>query len=145
MLSASELTYGRHPQLRCNHSIEDAWRSTALDMAQDRRADLETQSLGMFLEVSGHSIGIVLSALGNDDDRVALPTAVSGANLLGNGFGMDRNFRNDDGLGAARDAGDECEVAGVAAHHFDEKNTLVRRRGNPQPVDCFNGDVDRRG
>ena len=44
---------------------------------------------------------------------------------------------------AARDPAHHCDPAGVAAHHLDDHDAVVRLRGRVQSVDRLGGDPDR--
>ena len=61
----------------------------------------------------------------------------------GDHLGLDLGLRDDDRLGAARDARHQRQVAAVAPHHLDQERALVRRGRDLQAVDRLERDVQR--
>jgi hypothetical protein len=50
---------------------------------------------------------------------------------------------DEDDVGAARDPAHDGDPAGVAAHHLDDHDAVVRLGGRVQAVDRLRGDEDR--
>ena len=56
---------------------------------------------------------------------------------------VERDLGNQDRVGAAGDAGVQRDPAGVAAHHFDDHDALVRFGRRVQPIDGVGREGDR--
>ena len=76
-----------------------------------------------------------LGAFGDDDDAELRAERLALANRGRDLFGIVGNLRQQDHVGAAGDAGLQRDPAGVAAHHFDDHDALVRFRRRVQPID----------
>ena len=85
-----------------------------------------------------------LVALADDDDREVLAAVVPLLEQRAGGLDGDRLLGDQDHVGAAGDPGVERDPAGVAAHHLDDHDAVVRLRGRVQPVDRLGRDGDGR-
>ena len=84
-----------------------------------------------------------LAALADDDDREVLAARVPPLDLVAHLVEVDRPLRDQDHVGAAGDAAVHGDPAGVAAHHLDDHDAVVRLGGRVQPVDRLGADRDR--
>jgi len=139
-----EMFDGGSSEPSCNHAIKYAGCSAPLNVAERRHPQFETQALRMFEEIMPQAFHVVLRTFGYDDDGVALAPLVSRADLIGNAFGVEFDFGDDDRFGAAGDSGDQRKVAAIAPHYFDQKNALVGRCRHSKAVDRFQCDVQCR-
>ena len=69
------------------------------------------------------------------------PQLLALADALGDLLEVERDLRDQDDVGAAGDAGVERNPAGVAAHHLDHHDAVVRLGGRVQPVDGVGGEA----
>ena len=107
---------------RSVNSVAAGRRSASLDIAQDRRADVNSADR---LNALGHLAGIS-HAFGIDDDIVLLAVLT----MLGNGlhdldFIIVVSLRNDNRLRAVGNAAPERNVARIPAHDLDHTALLV--------------------
>ena len=82
--------------------------------------------------------------LGDHDDAEMRAPSIALAQPLGDDADVEGNLRDQDGVGAARDARVERNPSGVAAHHFDDHDALVRFGGRVQAIDRVGREVDGR-
>ena len=84
-----------------------------------------------------------LGAFGRDHDAEVFAAGVAQADQFGDLIDIDRDFRNQNDVGAAGDAAVERDPSGMAPHDFDDDNAVVRFGGGVDAVDGAGGDVDR--
>ncbi len=89
------------------------------------------------------------AALADDDDREVLAARVPAADAVGDFLEVDRLLRDEDHVGAARDAARDCDPPGMASHDLDHHHAVVRLGRRVQPVDRLrrdrNGGVESEG
>ena len=148
----------RRPRMR-SRGVGDA---AALDVAEHRRARLHA---GARLDLLGHGVadGAVLDpdvaelvdlalvgdagqlgALAGDDHREVLAARLAALDRGGDVVVDDRLLGDEDVVGAAGDAGEERDPAGVAAHRLDDDDPVVRLGGRVAAVDRVGRDRDGR-
>ena len=72
-----------------------------------------------------------------------LPDFLALANAAADVLDSERNFRNQNNVGAACDAGFERDPATVAAHHFNHHHAMMRGCGGVNLIDCIRDGVKR--
>src|SRR5258708_3164636 len=144
VLAARELLDGAHREARREQPSERSGRGGALHGAELRDAQVEPEASAVLLEVLREARGVVLRALGDDDERVRLAAAVRALEIVGDGLGIDLGLGHDDGVRAARDARHEREVPALATHDLEQERAPVRGGRDAQPVDGLERDVERR-
>ncbi|MNT58965.1 hypothetical protein D3C72_1964370 [compost metagenome] len=72
------------------------------------------------------------------DDGVFFAFRDTGFDFVNQVFTAELDFRHYDELAATSNGRRQGQVAAVTAHHFNDGNTLVRRRGVTQTVNRFN-------
>ena len=82
-------------------------------------------------------------SLGHHHDGEPPPAGLAVADLAANGLDVVRDLGDQDGVGAARDAGVKRDPPGVATHHLDGEDPLVGLGGGMEPADGVGGDGDR--
>src|SRR5262249_16671431 len=85
-----------------------------------------------------------LAAFADDDDREVLAARVASPDLGADLVEVDRLLRDQDHVGAARDAAHHGDPAGVPTHHLDHHHAVVRLGRRVQAVDRLPADVHRR-
>ena len=83
-----------------------------------------------------------IRALRDDDDAELGAPGVALAQPLRDDRDVERNLRDQNRVGAAGHAGVERDPAGVAAHHLDDHDAVVRLGGGVQPIDGVGREVD---
>ena len=86
--------------------------------------------------------GAAPSATTTIENLRAAPLALG--DRRGDRLELERDLRDQDGVGARRRAGAEGDPPGVAAHHLDDDHAAVRRGRREQPVDALRGEARRR-
>ena len=142
----------------CQDAVVGGWGAAALDVAKHRGAhvvssagfDLVADDLPdavegfvpefvffAFAKVHGSFLG--QSAFGNADDAVLLPHLESAFHCLANISDIERHFGNHGVVRTASHAGMQRNPANVAAHDFNNQNTVVGFRRGVQPVNGVGG------
>ena len=101
--------------------------SASVNLCSQRLSGAWTQ---VFLKIAGK-----LDSLCYCNDREALAAMLSGANVLPQLRDGKRDLRNQDDVRASGKSCMQRNPAGVAAHHLDQHDALVRFRGAVQLVD----------
>ena len=91
-----------------------------------------------------HRAALRIRALRHDDDAELRAPLVALAQPLRRRGDVERDLGNQDRVGAAGDAGVQRDPAGVAPHHLDDHDALVRLGGRVQPIDRVGREGDRR-
>ncbi len=81
--------------------------------------------------------------LGDDDDAVAPPGGVALLDPLDDAVDVVGDLGEQDDVGVAGDARVHGDPAGVAPHHLDDHDPLVRLGGGVQAIDRLGGDRHR--
>ena len=90
-----------------------------------------------------HATALRGRALGDDDDRELGAALLALGDRGGDRLELERDLRDQDGVGARRGTGAEGDPPGVAAHHLDDEHPAVRRRRREQAVDAVGGEAHR--
>src|SRR5580658_6746706 len=85
-----------------------------------------------------------MAALGHYHDAVVLAVVVVVFEQRADVIDVDLVFGYEDHVGAAGHAGGHRDPAGVAAHHFDDDDAIVRVGSGVDAVDGLRGDHDGR-
>jgi hypothetical protein len=110
-------------------------------MAQFDHTQLEAKPFVMLTEISRERLGIILRSFRNDHDRMRLAAFIGVAQIQRHGFGICLDFGQYDTLRSTSDAGHQSEVAAISPHDFHQKRSFVRRGGDFDAVDGFQGDI----
>ena len=157
--SARHEFHGLHAESRGQNSVERAGRTSALNVAEHGGAHILIQRFAESRRRSecplcrGEAWEKVCRT-----DRLAgsltpsatttienfFPVAARSRSLRANRFYRERNFRDQDHVGAAGDSGMQRDPAGVAAHHFDDHHAAMRFARGVQAVDGVGGHMQRR-
>jgi hypothetical protein len=137
-------------------------RSAALDVTEDKRPRLLP---GAMLDVARHLAGdpaepvhraypaplhqlhrAVLGPrpLGHDDDAEVAPRRLPAPDLVADLLHVERNFRDQDDVGAAGEPAVECDPAGVTTHDLRHHHALVAFGRRVQPVERLGRRAHRR-
>ena len=131
--------YGVGAEPGCETAVCCGRTSTALDVAEDADTVFVSAEL---LELFSDSEGTALDTLGHNDDAAGLAAMTTSAEPLAHGPAVHRVLGNQDFLGSARHADGKRELAGMPAHYFDKKESLVRVCGVAHFVDGIDGRID---
>src|SRR5205823_5807750 len=135
--------------------VEAGRRAAALQVAEHDRSRLFAGQLGngrtqlradpakpldvllvrRFLQDRAAALG--KRALRHDDDAELRAPFVAGAQPLGDDVDVERDFRNEDRVRAACDAGVQGNPSGVAPHDLDDHDAMVRFGRRVQAIDRF--------
>ena len=84
-----------------------------------------------------------LHPLGHDDDAEVFALGAPPVQVCNDGIQLRLEFRNDDHVGAARQATDHRHPSGVPSHHLHHHDAVMGRRCGVQPVESLDHDSDR--
>ena len=87
--------------------------------------------------------GGMLYAFGDDHDRITLARGFALGDVLAYALDGERNFRNQNHVGASGDAGFERDPSTVAAHDLDHHDAVMRFTGSVDLVDGVGDGVQR--
>ena len=82
-----------------------------------------------------------LRAFGCDHDAEISSAGVALANRFGHLVNIERNFGDQNDVGAAGDAAISRDPAGIASHHFHHDHAIVRLGRRMHPVNGFGGHI----
>src|SRR5262245_31098806 len=85
----------------------------------------------------GHEIRACFACSFRDDDNAeGLSASVTLSNLGTDAVVVERNFRNQDHVGAASQPSVNRDPTCIASHHFQNQDSPVAFRGAMEPVQC---------
>jgi len=150
-----------HREPRCLHSeaqgkdaIDRHRGAAALDVAEDGRPHLVAghpldlprngeRDAAEALPTSHGVLGLVdrirafrSRTLRHDHEGEQPPAALPGAELGKHRLETERDLRDQDDMGAAGEAGADCDPAGIAPHYLEKHDAVVALRGGVQAVKC---------
>ena len=138
------------PEQRAHQAIVSRRGPTALDVTEDRDPNLLLHPLLEHLSdaLGGDRLPVAVNrTFGDDDDAVAASGLATGAQSPREDFGPRatgrRRFRDEDSVGAGREAAHQGQISAMAAHDLDHEAALVAGRGGPDTVDCLGDPVER--
>src|SRR6202048_4526973 len=112
------------------------------DFARDQVAD-STQSKFTAFHVAFHLLSVFwFRTFGNDDRRTEMASRVALLDGVGNPVVIERDFRDQNYVGAAGDAAMQRDPSRVPAHHFHDHHALVTRGRRVQPVESIHHGCD---
>src|SRR5581483_7235820 len=83
------------------------------------------------------------NTLGHAHDGEGLPAALAALDEVADILEFERDFGDEDDVGAAGDAGFERDPAGIAAHNFHHHDAVMRLSGGEELVNGLNTGVQR--
>ena len=116
------------------NTVVRAWGTAALDVTQNGRAGF---AFGFGFDVLRQLVNVT-DVLGDSHDRVFFTFRDARFDFSHQIFTAKFDFRHDDKFATARNGCRQRQVATVTAHHFNDRDTPVRRRGVTQTVNRFN-------
>ena len=156
--AAGDEVHGAAGVARGEDAVKGTRRASALQVAEHVKTDLLLEMLGedagdgdsgntgnsfardnRCAESSGGNFG----AFGDDDEAEFLARFFARFDGVADIFKGEWDFRDEDYVRAAGDAGMERDPAGAAAHDFDEHDAVMAFGGGVEAVERVSGDVER--